>query len=269
MWANYAKVPFHDLVAGWSDASHHLLATQVWTWSNWRLGTNARPKYRGESLAEYPFYKDHNVVGIRLQARGDWAKNGLNRYLAAKRMWDASADVDALVRDFVVKMFPSAPDEFGSLIALYDRKGRKEISWEKFLRDGVFLLDLIRRRISTPDEKKRWQFYALYLHEQVLERAIDRCKDEQRKIELYKEMVAFLKGVQHIGIVESRQLIRTPCWGSVRKLGYEPKGRSFDEVPAMRIDEKSVMALYERDRQAYPRSISTVVRRPLRVQTEK
>ena len=159
----------------------------------------------------------------------------------------------------------SAPAEYAALLDLYDVKGRNEITPEKFLRDGFFFLERMRTKLASPEERMRWRFYALYFHQQVLETAIDACPDNATKIALYKDMVALLKGTKDIRIVESNQLIRTPCWGQVRSLGETDRtDRTFPDVPALEISEERIMALYEKDRLTYPPSVSTVLREPLK-----
>ncbi|MCM8827925.1 MAG: DUF4838 domain-containing protein [Candidatus Omnitrophica bacterium] len=241
----YSQVPFDELLVGWSRATRHLGANIVWTWSNWRWGTNARPHSHRYSLEQFPLYKNCNVDALTLQARADWASNGVDRYLFAKRMWDADADLEELISDLVQKMFPSAVGEYFSLLDLYEARGKFEITPEKFLRSGFALLELMRTRIRTAQELKRWQFYILYFHQQVLEHSINTAQDKDEKIKLYREMVAFLKGIKDLGVLESNQLIRTPCWLQVKNLGGAVSDPSFPDVIAAEISDSTIEEIYK------------------------
>ncbi len=53
-------------------------------------------------------YKAHNVIGFATEGMLISLRTGLNHYIRARLMWDAEADVDALLEDFYRKFFGPA-----------------------------------------------------------------------------------------------------------------------------------------------------------------
>lgn len=261
MYQNYTLTPFDKLVDWWSDKVNRIEIKEIWEWSNWRLGPNQDPHYRKGKILKIPIYAKKNAIAISLQARADWVNNGLDRYIAAKLMWDISLSIEDIIKDFVLKMFPSATLEFYAYLDLYDTRGKGEITQEKFLKDALFLFRRIKEKIKTPEEEKRWKFYVMYLHQQVLEYEIEKTQDPARKLELYKEMVSFLKGTKKIMIAESDQLIKDVCFDFMVSLGYEGKDKNFPELKPTEIDDGQIIKWFNDDCEKYPRSISTVIQK--------
>jgi len=57
---------------------------------------------------EVPLGRQLGIAGWRVESPYQWAASTPSRYLACKLMWDASADVDALMADFYEKFFGPA-----------------------------------------------------------------------------------------------------------------------------------------------------------------
>ncbi|MCE9591732.1 MAG: DUF4838 domain-containing protein [Planctomycetes bacterium] len=55
-----------------------------------------------------PYYKKHGVAGFTTEGHNAFLRTGLNYYLRCKLMWDADADVEALLADFYTRFFGPA-----------------------------------------------------------------------------------------------------------------------------------------------------------------
>lgn len=269
IWENSRMTPWLELIEGYSKASHHILLHKCWNPISYRAG-GTRPTYYKDTLAEYPFYKRHGIVGIGLQAVSNWAANGLDRYLAARLMWNADADVPALIADFERKMFPSCPQEFDAWLKLYDEAGRyakraylgiaagadKEekdgMPFDQWIAGGLACLEKMRGKINSPEERKRWLFYALYMHEQSLEYGIETAKDPDEKVRLYVEMMSLLKGSRSVRILDANMVIGKGFGGAMRVAGYPGRDLDFDEIPPLPVTEQLITVLYEKDRAKFP-----------------
>lgn len=77
---------------------------------------------------EIPLGAKLGLKGWRVETMDSWASETPTLYIAAKLMWNANADVDALVRDFNEKFFGPAAKPMGEYLELMDHA----------LRDGDF-----------------------------------------------------------------------------------------------------------------------------------
>lgn len=265
IWENSRMTPTLQLIEGYGKASHHILLHKCWDPISYRSG-GARPTYYKDTLAEYPFFKRHGVTGIGLQAVSNWAANGLDRYLAGKLMWNADADVPALIADFEQKMFPSCPQEFDAWIRHYDEAGRfarraylgvaagpdKEekdgMPFDQWVAGGLACLEKMRAKVKTPEERNRWLFFALYMHEQALECGIESAKDPDQKVKLYVELVSLLKGSRPVRILDANMVIGKGIGGAMRGAGYPGRDLDFSEIPPLPVTEQLITVLYEKDR---------------------
>jgi len=253
VYSIYSKTPFHELVAGWRKASHHLMVSHSWYFCNWHWDLALTPSRYPETLDDYRPLHDNGVRLLRLQVMGDWAKVGLDRYLSAKLMWNPTASTEALIRDFCTKMFPSASLEFYNFIRLYDTVDRKEDDPATFVRRGLYWLDRIRAKVRSDEERRRWRFYALYLHSIPLEQRFERAADNESKIAALKEVAAYMKGVEPYGVFESRRRVESQCFDKMTRLfGYSGKDRDLGEVPALTLDDAAIDRMFEQDRAALP-----------------
>lgn len=69
---------------------------------------------------EIPLGKELGLAGWRVETVYHWASETPTMYLAARLMWDASADVDALVADFTEKFFGPARGPMQKYLVLMD-----------------------------------------------------------------------------------------------------------------------------------------------------
>jgi hypothetical protein len=67
---------------------------------------------------EVPLGKELGIAGWRVEAPYEWAASTPSRYIACKLMWDHTADVAALMRDFYEKFFGPAARPMQRYIAL-------------------------------------------------------------------------------------------------------------------------------------------------------
>jgi len=215
IFSNFAKVAFDDLVKGWAEASHHLEIGDAWQYfSGDPLGGPSWPRSYSGRLRRYRFYRDNHVVALKTIVKSEWARHGLARYLSARLMWNVDADINALTDEFCQKMFPNAATEFREFIALYEAVERRQINGRGFLGQGFSRLEQIRKKLKTEAERTRWEFYALYLHELVLEEKLHGIMywnsskgTSYDRLMFNRQIVSFLRAIEDRGILESSQRI--------------------------------------------------------------
>jgi len=252
MFQNFAKEPFDKLVVNWALASHHLNIAETWPWLYWSWGMRqGNPVSHIKELKKYPFYKKNNSFGISTQVCGDWARNGLSRYLSAKVKWNIDSDLEKLKWDFCEKMFPGASNEFYNYIGLYDEFSAREIDLKVFLQKGFYFLDQIRHKIKTDEERERWEFFVLYLHERTMAYKFDAIDltDKKAKARIAWQMISFLKGIEDWGVLDSNNWIKTFYVEMLRNdLEERPSGGNCPEMPAMEINSEKIKDFFEHDR---------------------
>ena len=57
-----------------------------------------------------PYFRSRGTWGFSTEGTNSWMVTHLNYYVRAKLMWDAEADVEALVRDYCQKFYADAAD---------------------------------------------------------------------------------------------------------------------------------------------------------------
>ncbi|MEI6165665.1 MAG: DUF4838 domain-containing protein [bacterium] len=268
MYSNYALEPWNTVIESWGKASHHLIICEAWPWIYWSWGVHMGDpvSYADNRLKQYPFYKTNHALGISTQVRGDWAIFGFSRYLSAKLKWNVNADVEKIKQDFCEKMFPNAQDEFYCFNELYDEKYSDNIDLTVFLQRGFYFLDKIRHKIRTEQERERWEFYALYLHERSLALKFEAIEntDRQAKLKATWKMISFIKGIEDWGVLDSRNWVAT-FYAEVLKnaLGEKPSADDCPEMPAMEINSRKIEEFFDQDRPLYKTSIPIMQRKPL------
>ncbi len=79
--------------------------TYVWSHGMPRRGRGGNVNWVKETL---PFYYDRGARFMHANSTDSWAVNGLGYYVSARMMWDIDADAEALVEDFLTKLFGEA-----------------------------------------------------------------------------------------------------------------------------------------------------------------
>jgi hypothetical protein len=74
---------------------------------------------------EVPLGRKLGIAGWRTETPPEWAGSCPSRYLAARLMWDHTADVDALMQDFYQKFFGPAAGPMQRYIEMMDRAGHE------------------------------------------------------------------------------------------------------------------------------------------------
>jgi len=69
---------------------------------------------------ETPLAYECGVKGWRVETKASWASNGPSLYVAARLMWDAATDVDALLAEFYETFFGPAAKPMGRYLELVD-----------------------------------------------------------------------------------------------------------------------------------------------------
>jgi hypothetical protein len=175
-------------------------------------------------------------------------------------MWDVNADINKLRLDFCEKMFPSATTDFYNFISLYDEITDGNIDLREFLKKGFFFLERIKKQIKSEEEKKRWEFYALYLHEQCLEYKMDLAETEKEKYKVIKDIISFLKGTEDLGILESSQRIPVIYYEHIKHL---TGGTDLPEISGMEVSSKKIEEMFNKDKELFKTSIGEMQRKPL------
>jgi len=73
---------------------------------------------------ETPFAFQCGVKGWRVETKASWVSNGPSLYVASRLMWDAHADVDALLAEFYEKFFGPAGEPMGKYLEMVDHAFR-------------------------------------------------------------------------------------------------------------------------------------------------
>jgi len=259
IYTNFAKTPFNKLVEGWAKASHYLIIGDAWQWFYYGWSNPGRPCSYISRLQRYPFFKKNNVIGIRTMTKAEWARHGLARYLSAKLMWNVNEDIEKLKQDFCEKMFPSASTDFYNFISLYEEFDRKDIDLKGFLKKGFYFMNKIKKKIKTEEEKKRWEFYALYLYEEVLEYKLTLAKTKKERYKINKKIVSFLKGTEDLGILESSQRIPIIYYKRIKHL----TGGELPDMPPMEINSEKIEELFNQYKKLF-RPSRIIQREPLK-----
>jgi hypothetical protein len=97
---------FHRLVKGWGEITEQLgfydYYGHYYFFGPWAIVNKIRE--------DMPAFLEDGGTFAVIEAQPNFAMNGLNHYVAARLMWDANADVDALLEDLFVKYYGPAAD---------------------------------------------------------------------------------------------------------------------------------------------------------------
>jgi len=126
-----SRMRMKDLLAGWARK-----ASQVYIYEYDPIPYNAElpcPLY-GARLREMPVYKAMGIRGFSFESHQSWATLSPNYYIAAKMMWNSSADGAALLKDCCDSFFGPAGK---AMLAYYTAQERAfgdyrgEIRWSQ------------------------------------------------------------------------------------------------------------------------------------------
>ncbi len=113
---NASKFSFDELFKAWTAKCAHMGIYEYYSY--WEMDKSMLPGTGVENKLEdlgprMRNFATNHVASISAQASNNWGVNGLGYYLAARLMWDASADTKALRKDFYENAFgpASAPME--------------------------------------------------------------------------------------------------------------------------------------------------------------
>ena len=238
----YSKLPFEKLIRAWSKVSHNLFVYTYtdWYFYGWQWGAEGNPIFYLDQMTNcYPDWKKQGVHLIANHTELSWGKVGFSRYVQAKKLWNVNTDIRSLQWDFAQKMFPSAPEAFYNYtslgVELFSEVefAKPEPNHREFLRQAYRILEDIRQKVKTPEEKRRWQWYALYLHEQLLEYNLRLARTDAEKEAAIKALVSYLKGINSFNI--------TDAFGAIEgiyapRLGKDSVGRGLGVIDI--FDEK-------------------------------
>jgi hypothetical protein len=232
----YAKLPLAKLIQAWSGVSHNLFVYTYtdWFYYTWPWGAEGNPVYYLDQMANfYPEWKKQGVHLVANQTELRWGRVGFSRYVQAKKLWNVNTDTRSLQWDFAQKMFPSAPEAFYNYtslgVELFSEAhfAKPERNHREFLRQAYRILEDIRQKAKTPEEKRRWQWYALYLHEQSLEYNLRLAKTDAEKYAAIKALVSYLKGINSFNITDALSVIQGIY---ANRLGKHKGGRGLGVI---------------------------------------
>jgi len=108
---NASKFSFDELFALWTEKCSHVGIYEYYSY--WEMDKGLFPgvgvSNRIDELDErMQRFAKNKVNSISAQSANCWGVNGLGYYIASKLMWDPSAEVDALKKDFYEKAFGPA-----------------------------------------------------------------------------------------------------------------------------------------------------------------
>jgi len=123
---NASKLSFEELFALWTRKCQDLGMYDYYSY--WQMDRGMLPgtwvtDLKGNA-ARIQRYVQNGVKSISAQSSNNWGIHGLAYYLAARLMWDATADVEALRKDFLDKAFGAAAPAMGRYYARMDAANR-------------------------------------------------------------------------------------------------------------------------------------------------
>lgn len=71
---------------------------------------------------EIGYYAQQKIAGFRTECLGNWAVEGPSLYVAGRLMWDASTDVETLIKDYCEKLFGPAATPMREYFTLLDQR---------------------------------------------------------------------------------------------------------------------------------------------------
>lgn len=256
IYSFFNRIPFEELLLAWQKTSHNLAVTHTWHSFHPSYGMIAAPFYKHGLAENYRYLLDNGVTILRTQVPADWAKSGWSRYLSARLMWDVNADTELLKRDFAKSMFPGAPNEAYNLISMHEDYPVK-IGIREFYVKAVSLLLRMDKMIKTDDERLRWDFYASFL---CLNMLVTENGDVGQKLpaekveENYRQYIAFLKGMDKFGALETHQRL-SECSKILMKhagLRGNEAQKMIKDIPAKELDHAKLLSLLAEWEKKYP-----------------
>lgn len=106
------------LIAGWKAVLPEVYDRGYW----FNLADPGFPFMMISRVREdIPLEKQLGIAGLRVESVGNWGSEGPSLYIASKLMWNANADVDALLQDYADRFFGPASRPMLEYINLMDR----------------------------------------------------------------------------------------------------------------------------------------------------
>lgn len=151
-----------SIVEGWAQVSETILAREYFTGLLDETDGIGRVAAAWALAEDIPWYRDRNVLGITSDAWAAWGTCGLNFYLAGRLMWDADADVEAILDDYFPGMYGPAAQQMRDYFETI-----RDIVQERYLKGYLFteedfpplraLLDDAMKMAETDKQRERVQ----------------------------------------------------------------------------------------------------------------
>lgn len=145
---NRTAYSYDDLIRLWGEKAGSLGIREYYGVEAWDFGLpgrirGAKPDYHRQQI---PRYRAAGAVSVSAESNDNWAPQALGFYVAARLLWNADENADAVVADFLRSAFGAAAGPMGELYAAF--ASEKDLSAEKQGR----LYDLAYRALETAGE---------------------------------------------------------------------------------------------------------------------
>ena len=102
---------FLEIMDGWSKVADRIFIREYFTTLVSPTDVIARVAGAYSLAQDMPYFKAHNVIGVNSESVPDYGAAALNYYLAAKLMWDADQELEALLSDWYAGMYGPAAEK--------------------------------------------------------------------------------------------------------------------------------------------------------------
>ena len=99
---------FLEILNAWSGKTDKLFIREYWTTLVGATDMPARVCAAYSLAEDIPLFKSKGVIGFSSESIPDYGAAALNFWMAARKMWNAEADTDALLDDFYTGMYGPA-----------------------------------------------------------------------------------------------------------------------------------------------------------------
>lgn len=251
----FTPIPLIELIDAWKNSSHYIEVTSSFYSFHHNYGAVHKPFWR-DLDDKYREIHAHGALMMRTQCVSDWASSGLARYISARLMWDPEQNVDGILRDFAKKMFPNAANEAYNLALLF-KYSQGDISYHEFMTHALSLLNRMKDKIKTPEERLRWDFYAAWLtYCHLVDTLGDKITRPAEKVkEIQLKLAARLKRIAHYQALETYRRLN---YLNIRILEHHAKipraegWKLLNELPAAPMTHDELAVLVEEARRTWP-----------------
>jgi len=211
---------FDNIAPGWQKQGAVIGVREYYDvsiWSKERPGGSSASDYKGISAAIKNQYK----AGARFlssESSDSWGLDGLGYYVAARTLWDASADAEAIADDFFEKAFGAAQKPMRDFYQRISKANKPLLSADLV---GRMYRDIAAARQLTDDPAILNRLNDLALYTRYVD-LVDKMNDQEGA----EQTLAFAYRSRHSHMVHSYAL-----WRDTRKWPIKATGDIAWKVP--------------------------------------